>query len=164
MMVQSAMQKRNFIGSAIFLLLVALGYLVATGYFIFAAPWLTRNPLWLLLTFFWPALMLTEVFLYWRVRNRNDSRKASWAHVVLVAYAFGSFFIKEWIFRLYDDFSPTADIEQFTRIVTRVHLLLFWLSIIGGHIFFIRVLLKARTKKRLQHTADPANLLDDVLS
>jgi hypothetical protein len=48
--------------------------------------------------------------------------------------------------------------------VSRIQLLLFWLSIIGGHIFFIRVLRKARAQKHIQPTTDPANLLDDVLS
>ncbi|HEV2481777.1 MAG TPA: hypothetical protein VGS79_19050 [Puia sp.] len=75
-----------------------------------------------------------------------------------------SFFIKEWIFKLYDDFSPNIEITKFIRVVTLVHLLLFWISILGGHIFFIRVLRKARAQKRLQLTTDPANLLDDVLS
>ena len=162
------MLTKKFIAPAIFMLLLAAGYLGTTGYFIFTqlgSPYFENPDLfWLALTFFWPVLMLVEAFLYWRIRKTNKLRKASWAHVVLMAYAFVSFFIKGWIFQLYDSFTPDINVSKFIRVVTLVHLLLFWVAVIGAHIFFIRVLIKARAQKHVQPTVDPLNLLDDVFT
>jgi hypothetical protein len=40
------MLKKNFIGPAVFLLLLALGYLAVTGYFFLAATYVDRDPIW----------------------------------------------------------------------------------------------------------------------
>jgi hypothetical protein len=162
------MLKKNFTAPALFMLLLAIAYLAVTGYFLVngtGALFDQNIQVFLLaITLIWPVLMLLESYLYWRIRKRNLLRRSSWAHCSLFAFAYVTFFIKGWILELYDNFTPNIDITKFVHVVTLTQLLLYWVSVIGAHIFFIRALVKARAQKHAQPTADPLNLLDDVLT
>lgn len=165
------MLKENFVAPTIFLLALAVTYLGITAYFIyeeigvFGANLLRSLQIyWYVSTLLWPVLMLTEAFVYWRIRKRNPLRKASWSHVCLFAFAYLSFFLKGGLISVVARIESKQEFNGFIEIVSRIQLLIFWLSIIGGHIFFIRVLRMARAQKHIQTDTDPANLLDDVLS
>ena len=164
------MLKENFIAPAIFLVVLAVAYLGITTFFIyeeigvFGANLLRSLQIyWYISTLLWPVLMILEAFVYWRIRKRNLLRKASLSHVCLFAFAYLSYFIKGGVISIAAKIETMHEIDGFIEMVSRVQLLVFWLSIIGGHIFFIRVLRKARAQKHIQPATDPANLLDDVL-
>ena len=159
------MLRKNYIAPSIFLIALAFFYVASTIYFMYGARFnLSLQPLWIIMTVFWPLVMIVESIVYWRIRKFNISHKASWSHVLLFAFAFVSFYIKNAVFSLYDEYTPGLEMTTFIRNVTMVQILTYWASLIAAHIFFFHVLRKTRTQKRFRQPTDPTNLLDDVLT
>ena len=163
------MLKKNFIVPAIFMLTLGITYLASAAYYLIKMLGRFSYDSRIAIIIFvsslvWPILMLVEAWLYWRIRNRNLLRKASWAHCCLIAFGYLSFFIKGWIVEYIDSYKAQIALANFIHTVYQVQITLFWLATIGGHSLFIRVLVKARAQKHVQVITDPANLLDDALS
>jgi hypothetical protein len=164
------MSKRNF--TAAFWFMFVLGIIAASmsGYALYSLihilPLSYQMSLFYKMTFFFlPAIMLIEAMMYWIVRKKDIHRRTAWSHVLLFSFAYSTLFLKELLFLFYDNFTPAADETSYINYVNRGQIWLFWGLTVTAHIFFVRVLVKAFSKKpAVQQEAIPSeNMLDDIL-
>jgi hypothetical protein len=115
--------------------------------------------------FILPAIIFIEAIMYWMVRKRNGYRRATWAHVLLFAFAYFTPLIKSMLFVFYDAFTPTQNFSSYERSVNLAQVCLFWGLTILAHIYFARTLIKIFSKQPAsgEENAQPENMLDDVL-
>jgi len=108
-----------------------------------------------------PLSIFIEAIVYWRISNRNKDRSSSWAHLLFLAVACATIYLRDWIYYSFVNGGPPS--EEFSRLVWISNLVepfVFWILMVLAHLFFVKVLLNARATR--VDISDPLDLLDDA--
>ncbi|MBS1659845.1 MAG: hypothetical protein JST68_02210 [Bacteroidetes bacterium] len=114
-----------------------------------------------ILFFFWTYVVFFEAIVYWRIRYKNVSPKASWGHVILMGIAL---VIPVMMYPLAGYFTRRVNGDYLA--VVKAMQLGMKVALYGGlfisHVLFIGVLVKARAPRKVEFVEGSENLLDDV--
>jgi len=98
---------------------------------------------YVLLSLLWTAVLVGEALMYWRIRKRNEARKESWAHVVMLAFTFlvpvlRGAMIEAFFGEVFGEQIGKEMLNYFSWEKTA----LYWTLMALAHVFFGRVLWK----------------------
>lgn len=119
-----------------------------------------------LMLILWPTILLTEALIYWIIRKRIVYPKYVWGHIACMLSAFvavplAGFFANGFFSR----YMTKSEMFGVNRIGQRGQFIVFWSSVILGHVFFAMALKKSFTRDPVPgKDAENINLLDDVLN
>ena len=82
----NCMKKKNFTGP--FWWVVVLGVFYVLSIVVTALTGMPEGVGFVLLSLLWIGVLGFEAVVYWRIRERNEARKESWAHVVTLGFTF----------------------------------------------------------------------------
>ncbi|HXB92615.1 MAG TPA: hypothetical protein VNU72_10010 [Puia sp.] len=164
------MKKESFIVPFLIMLLLASYATIVTlelvRFYISSAidlPW--YNYVFL---FCWPILFFCETYIYWHIRKNIRNRNVVWGHVICVTFALVSFPLVNWVMKAFfgSYYLNGPGLFEMGKSILTIYKILFWTSMVVGHISFVRVLSKAFLKKQSPSgdKEESVNLLDDFVS
>ena len=124
------------------------------------------RPLTLFLFCFWPTLLFSEAVFYRMVRKRIVYPGEAWLHISCMWYCFVIFpLLRVLIFRYLNEFVSLSERRRMVSVISTTLVLVYWASIIVGHVFFGMMAKRALAKPETpSQNTDTVNLLDDVLN
>ena len=145
-------------GPFIVLLILGVLYLV---YSVFAII-LSTSKAYVVLIF--PVIILSEAFVYWRIRKKIANKKIAWAHVLLLVAGFLTVTLIA-ILPIYFGtgfYNINSKGAQLVSLAIFIINYVFWGTFVLAHIFFVIIIVKSFSKKQELKTDEPApGLLDE---
>ena len=117
---------------------------------------------YVLLILVWPAILLVEAIIYWRIRKRIHERKWVWAHLLFSLFAF----VLVWV--LYFGVGVIllySDRDMLTRnrgLLNNIKFYCYWAAIIIGHIFFIVAIVRSLSCKNAVASQEANDFLNEL--
>lgn len=115
---------------------------------------------------FWTAMLLAEVIFYLKIRNRIAVRKFALLHVFLTGGAFIILpLLISFLILYYSHTEPPSTYYESIRMLSIVRLVVFWVLILAGHVFFVLLIIRSffSSPDTDRSPDEPSGILDELI-